>query len=94
MAHTLRKRLAVKNDGFCNCKKSAKYRIDVVINRYLAKMSKKGWYPTSSPAAGNCFAFYEAIIYMQKPDSQSVVGARKLALEQGFLEKDGVFYWN
>lgn len=65
----LTKKLTVKNDGFCNCKKPASERIDAAINRYAEKMQKKGWVPYCGPATGDNFATYEAYVRLCLPTS-------------------------
>ena len=67
----LRKRLGVVNDGFCKSKVPANVRIHAVINRYVAKMSEKGWIPYVAPSSGNAFAQYEAYVHLCKPVNKS-----------------------
>ena len=64
----LRKRLTVKNDGFCESKIPAVDRIEIVIGRYIQKMSRKGWVIHLPTSAGNSFAEYEAYVWLCKPE--------------------------
>lgn len=81
---SLRKRVVVINDGFAKSKISARQRINIVVNRYLEKMSKKGWIPTRV-STGDNFAEFEAYISMAKPDDEK---------EKEYLIKDGVDGFN
>ena len=67
----LRKRLTVINDGFCKSEIPANKRIDKVIDRYVTKMSKKGWIPHVGVSCGNDFAQYEAYVRMCFPKNKS-----------------------
>ena len=87
---SLIKRLVVKNDGFCNCKKPANERIDSIINRYAVKMQEKGWIPYCWVSSGNSFAFYEAYVRLCKPSND--LERKEMverAMDQGWTEKDG-----
>lgn len=66
----IKKRLTVKNDGFCRSKKPADERIMAVVERYVAKMAKKGWVPYLDICGGNAFFCYEAYVRMAKPKNQ------------------------
>jgi hypothetical protein len=62
---TLRKRLTVANDGFCNYKKIASERMEVKAKKYISDMNKKGW-KIDSIFSGDAFSRYETIIHMYK----------------------------
>jgi hypothetical protein len=89
---SIRKRLTVKNDGFCNSNKPANERIDPVINRYAVKMQEKGWIPYCAVSAGNAFANYEAYVRLCKtndPEEKKEMESR--AIEQGWIKHEDGF---
>lgn len=91
----IKKRLTVVNDGFTKreCAPANK-RIDAVINRYVAKMSKNGWVPFVTPSTGNSFAEYEAYVRMVKPtNDKEIKSAMEEAIECGWELNQGVWSW-
>lgn len=89
---SIKKRLVVKNDGFAKSKKPANERIDLVINRYLEKMSNKGWIPSSRISAGNAFFVYECYVRMVKPSTEKDIQYyEKNAIDDVFVKENGVW---
>ena len=93
---TIKKRLCVINDGFCKSSKLASERIIKVVDRYVFKMSKKGWIPYCRTSSGNAFFNYEAYVRLCKPTtseekseiiSRALTEGWELDLEKNCLQK-------
>jgi len=85
---SLKKRITVKNDGFCNCKTEATYRILKAALRYINKMP--GWFPTFY-SEGNSFSKYECYVHMIKPKNEvEQKEAIEKTIEQGWQFEKGV----
>ena len=86
---TLVKRLTVLNDGFAVSNVPARDRMDAVINRYVAKMQKKGWTPNFGVTAGNAFKYWEAYVRLGKV---APALADETAADAGFCKNSDGFY--
>ena len=87
---SIKKRLTVKNDGFAKTSKSADCRMNNVVNRYLKKMSMKGWIPLYV-SAGNAFFVYESYIRMVSPSAEEIEQYEKNAVSEGFIKENGAW---
>ena len=82
----LKKRLTVVN------KENNQERMAIVINRYVEKMSKKGWIPLVGISAGNSYFYWEAYVRMCLPkNAEEREKAVKDAFENGWQCKNGVW---
>jgi hypothetical protein len=85
----LKKRLTIVN------KEKNRERMAVVINRYVKKMAEKGWVPRLGVSSGNSFFYWEAYVWMCKPNNAEKQEAIKTAIEQRweYDENTGNFTW-